>query len=319
MVAVEAGCLNVLHSAETLHGGVDVSDFGAAPRMDWCLQGQPYEATSLRWGLPLAPHLYGDFAHESDLPDFEVSLDRLILQEAGSLDRSWVKSYAQKTGVCLLGRLLNLGGERELTKAELKAMADCVGEISPSVLALSVGFSRQEGYALQNPIPVPRTKDSIELIAERVKRIRSVCGCDVSLVNVSSMFKYSFESCTEIEFWQQLIDKTGCRMILDIPALFVSLYHSGLEFEAELKKLPLERVSEVRVGALALSTHGVVDAECGRLSITHWGLLEDVLHALPRDAKRTVYLKWFEPLVPLQVLISEVQSGQSALNRLSEV
>jgi uncharacterized protein (UPF0276 family) len=257
--------------------------------------------------------------HEANLPDFEASLDRLVLQEGGSIDRSWAKYYAQRTGVYLHARLFNLGGERELHATELKRVADCVSEISPRGLVLSVGFSGHEGYALQNPLPVPRTKDSIELIADRVKRIRKILGCDVSLVNVSSMFKYSLEHYSEIEFWQQLLEKTGCQMILDIPALFVSLYHSGLEFEAEVKKLPLERVAGVRVGALALSTHGVVDAECGHLSITHWGLLEDVLHALPPEAKCTVFLKWFEPLVPLDVLISEVQSGQSALIRLSEV
>lgn len=296
-----------------------MSDFGAAPRMDWNLQGQPHGAASLRWGLPLPPHLYGDFLHESHLPNFEFSLDRLVLQGGGSLDRRWAKFYAQKTGVCLLGRLLNLGGERELTAVEIKNIADCLSEVSPSQVALSVGFSRQDGYALQNPLPVPRTKDSIEYIAERVKRIRDACGYDVSLVNVSSMYKYSFETYTEVEFWQKLIEKTGCRMILDIPAFFVSLYNAGLDFNLEMKKLPLECVSAVRVGALALSTHGVVDAECGSLSITHWGLLEDVLHALSPDESRTVFLKWFEPLVPLQTLVAEVQSGQSALNRLSEV
>jgi uncharacterized protein (UPF0276 family) len=141
----------------------------------------------------------------------------------------------------------------------------------------------------------------------------------VSLVNVSSMFKYSLESYSEVEFWQRLIDKTGCQMVLDIPALFVSLYHAGLEFEPEMKKLPLDCISGVRVGALALSTHGVVDAECGHLSMTHWGLLEDVLHALTSETRRTIFLKWFEPLVPLNELVAEVQNGQSALNRLSEV
>lgn len=306
-------------AVETLQGGVDVSDFGAAPRMEWNLQGQPYEAGSLKWGLPLLPHLYGDFAHESNLPHFEVSLDRLLMQEENSLDRAWTRNYAQKTEVCLLGRLFNLGGEQDLITSNLKRISKCVKEISPRWLALSVGFNQQAGYALQNPLPVPRTTESVEVIAERVRRVQAVCGTDVALVNAASMFKYSLESYTEVEFWQHLIEKTGCKMILDIPALFVSLYHSGLEFEPELKKLPLESVVGLRVGALALSTHGVVDAECGRLSMTHWGLLEDALHAIPSGVGRSVFLKWFEPLVPIQSLIAEVQNGQSALNRLSEV
>jgi uncharacterized protein (UPF0276 family) len=296
-----------------------VSDMGAAPRMDWTLQGQPYEAALLKWGLPLLPHLYEDFANTSSLPNFEVSLDRLLIQEAHSLDRVWTKTFSQKTEICLLGRLLNLSGERSATERELKLLAQCVSEVSPRWFALSVGFNRTAGYALQHPLPMPRTQETIETISARVKQIRSVCGCDVALVNVSSMFKYSLEQYSEVEFWCRLIEKTGCQFILDIPAFFVSLYHAGLDFEPEMKKLPLQSIAGVRIGALALSTHGVVDAECGRLSMTHWGLLEDVLHALPEGKRRTVFLKWFEPLVRCDDLIAETENGQSALNRLSEV
>ena len=78
-------------------------------------------------------------------------------------------------------------------------------------------------------------------------------------------------------------------------------------------------MASVRIGALALSTHGIVDAECGRLSITHWGLLEDVLHALPANQHRAIFLKWFEPLVSGNDLVAEIVSGQSALKRLGEV
>lgn len=296
-----------------------MSDLGAAPRMDWTLQGQPYEAALLKWGLPLLPHLYEDFAHGSRLPNFEVSLDRILRQEASSLDRLWAKHFSQKTDVSLFGRLLNLCGEHAAAETELKHLAQCVREISPRWFALSVGFDRNAGYALQHPLPMPRTQESIETISKRVKQLRTMCGCDVALVNVSSMFKYSLEQYSEVEFWQRLIEKTGCQLILDIPAFFVSLYHAGLDFEPEMKKLPLQSIAGVRIGALALSTHGVVDAECGRLSMTHWGLLEDVLHALPEGKGRTVFLKWFEPLVRRDDLIAEIQNGQSALNRLSEV
>ena len=79
-----------------------MSDFGAAPRMDWTLQGKPFESASFKWGLPLLPHLHETFSRTQALPAFEVSLDRLLLQEKSSIDRSWARAMAQKTDVCLL-------------------------------------------------------------------------------------------------------------------------------------------------------------------------------------------------------------------------
>ncbi|MBM3382384.1 MAG: DUF692 domain-containing protein [Betaproteobacteria bacterium] len=296
-----------------------MSDFGAAARMDWTLQGKPFESLSLRWGLPLLPHFHSTFAHSDNLPAFEVSLDTLLLQQTDSVDRAWARRFAQRTDVCLLSRLMNLGAEKDYTEGELKRLFECVEEVSPRWLAFTVGFNSHRGQSLQTPLPIPKTKEILNHVIERVNLIKHYTKREISLVNIASMFRYSFDALSEVEFWNRLVDATGCKMILDVPAFYVSLYHAEQEFEQELRKLPLESITSVRVGAMALSTQGVVDAECGRLSMTHWGLLEDVLHALPANQHRAVFLKWFEPLIPAHDLAAEVINGQSALIRLSEV
>ncbi|NBO37610.1 DUF692 family protein [bacterium] len=296
-----------------------MSDFGAAPAMDWVLRGAPMESASFKWGLPFLPHLYETFSKAPSLPAFEVSLDRLMAQQPGSLDGAWARSIAQKTDVCLLSRLANLGSEHGMSDAQLSSLAKCVADVSPRWLAFAVGFNAQGQHSLQNPMPVPQTREMIDNISKQVTRIRSAVGRDVALVNVSSMFKYSFETLSQAQFWRELVDAVQCKVVFDIPAFYVSLYHRDQDFQQELAKFPLESVVSLRVGALALSTHGVVDAECGRLSVTHWGLLEDVLHALPGGEHRAVFLKWFEPLVSGNDLIAEIISGQSALNRLGEI
>jgi uncharacterized protein (UPF0276 family) len=168
-------------------------------------------------------------------------------------------------------------------------------------------------------MPVPRTKEMIELVARRAKQLKAELGCEPALVNVSSMFRYSFDSVSETEFWMRLADATGFPILLDIPAYFVTLAHQDLQFEQELERFPLQRVMSVRVGALALSNHGIIDAECGRLSVTHWGLLEDVLRVLPAGEHKSIFLKWFEPLVSANDLVGEIINGQSILKRLGEL
>lgn len=296
-----------------------MSDFGAAPRMDWTLQARPHETPMFKWGLPLSPHLYQAFANSSVLPAFEVSLDRLLLQESQSVDRSWARKMSQQTDVCLYGRLLNFAGERAWTDAEYTRLAECVEEISPRWLAIAIGFNEHNGHALHNPLPVPKTPEMIGCIVEKLRHLKSICKRDISIVNVASMFRYSYETMTEVEFLSRLVDLSDCSLILDIPALYVSLYHRDQDFQTELLKCPINSVVSLRIGALALSTHGLVDAECGRLSMTHWGLLEDALSVLPANQHRAVFLKWFEPLVSEQDLVAEIIRGQSALKRLGEL
>jgi hypothetical protein len=296
-----------------------MSDFGAAARMDWTLSGTPFEAASYKWGLPLLPHLCQSFSKHSHLPSFEVCLDRILLQSAGSLDRSWARFMAQRTDVCLFSRLFNLAAELPPSDEHMARARECVAEISPRWVAFAVGFNSRHGQHLNVPLPVPRTKEMVELISRRAAQLKAQLGCEIALVNVSSMFRYSFDSMTETEFWQQLTETTGIKVLLDIPAYFVSLAHQELDFDSELSKFPLEQVMSVRVGSLALSNHGVIDAECGRLSVTHWGLLEDVLRALPAGEHKSIFLKWFEPLVTANDLVGEIINGQSILKRLGEL
>jgi hypothetical protein len=296
-----------------------MSDFGAAPQIDWTLKGTAFEAASWKWGLPLPPHLYESFANVAHLPALEVCLDRLLSQGKASLDRSWARYFSQKTDVCLFSRLSNLASNVQPGDVKLTNIRECIAEISPRWVAFAVGFDSQHGQSLHVPMPVPRTMELINHVSGQVRRLQDFLGRDIALTNVSSMFRYSFDSMSETEFWARLVEATGAKLIFDIPAFYVSLFHQDLDFESEITKFPLESVVSVRVGALALSNHGAIDAECGRLSVTHWGLLEDVLRALPVGERKAIFLKWFEPLVSSEELVNEIINGQSTLRRLGEL
>lgn len=296
-----------------------MSDFGAAARLDWTFRGTPFEAFDYKWGLPLLPHTYEAFAQATHLPSFEVCLDRLRCQGPGSVDRAWAKRMASKTDVCLHSRLFNLGGETPLSQRSLATLRECVNEVSPRWVAFAVGANAHHAQSLQIPMPVPRTKELVDRVTDRVKQLQDLLGRQVALTNVPAMFRYSFDSYTETTFWQQLAETTDAEIFFDISAFYVSLFHQDLDFETELAGFPLQRVMSVRIGALALSAHGAIDAECGRLSVTHWGLLEDVLRALPQGQHKSIFLKWFEPLVEVSDLISEVIHGQTTLRRLGEL
>lgn len=296
-----------------------MSDFGAAARMDWTLSGTPFEAASFKWGLPLLPHLYEDFSRVSPLPAFEVCLDRILKQSPGSIDSLWAKQMAQRTDVCLLSRLSNLAAEKWFSREELERLKQSVNEISPRWVAFAVGFNSQNAQSLHVPLPVPKTHELVELLAGRIKLLQKTLGREIAITNVASMFPYSFDSFSESEFWKMLVEASGAKILFDVPAFYVSLFHQNLDFETELAKFPLQNIISVRVGALAVSNHGAIDAECGRLSVTHWGLLEDVLHTLPVGDHKAIFLKWFEPLVQSSELVNEIVRGQSTLRRLGEL
>ncbi|NBW81478.1 DUF692 family protein [bacterium] len=298
---------------------LDMSDFGAAPQLDWTLKGTAFDATSWKWGLPLLPHLCESFANVERLPALEVCLDRLLSQGKGSVDRSWARHFAQKTDVCLLSRLSNLAANDPAGDSHLANIRECISEVAPRWVAFAVGFDAQQGQSLNIPMPVPRTLELVNHVSSQVKRLQDVLGREIALTNVSSMFRYSFDTMSETEFWTNLIQATGAKILFDVPAYYVSLYHQDLDFESELARFPLDSVASVRVGALALSNHGAIDAECGRLSVTHWGLLEDVLHKLPVGEHKAIFLKWFEPLVSSEELVNEIINGQSTLRRLGEL
>jgi uncharacterized protein (UPF0276 family) len=177
-------------------------------------------------------------------------------------------------------------------------------------LSLHLGFAservRFDGHMLPESPPLPR--DALfERLVDSVRRARSALGADVPLLleNLDYCPEGAYEHVCEPTFMRDVLDATGCDLLLDLAHAQVSASWLGFEVEAMLEQLPLERVREIH-----LSSPRALDGNSPLLDDVHETLTERdyalLRWVLGRARPRAVVLEYRRDAVELRQQLSRL-------------
>jgi uncharacterized protein (UPF0276 family) len=131
-----------------------------------------------------------------------------------------------------------------------------------------VAFTRAGGLDTGHLLPVPRTRDALEVLVDNVKLAQAELPVPLALENIASLLDWPDSDLTEGQFLAELVERTDCRLLIDVANLHANAVNFGTAPEAFLDELPLERLAYVHVAG------GVV----------HDGLYHDThAHAVPHE------------------------------------
>lgn len=134
-------------------------------------------------------------------------------------------------------------------------------------LSLHLGFAservRFDGHMLPESEPLGRD-DLLERIVGSVRRAKEYLGLPLLLENLDYCPEGAYEHVCDPDFISEVIEETGCGLLLDIGHLLVAASWLEVEPEVMLRQLPLERVVEVH-----LSGPRPLDGNIGRLDDVH--------------------------------------------------
>ena len=102
---------------------------------------------------------------------------------------------------------------------------------------------REAGHLL----PVPRTRASLAVVAEHVRLAMGELPAPLALENAASVFEWPDPEMSECEFLCEIVERTGCLLLLDLANLYVNGHNHGFDPTAALDELPLDHVAYVHV------------------------------------------------------------------------
>lgn len=97
-------------------------------------------------------------------------------------------------------------------------------------------------------LPVPRTKNMIDHIGLRVKKISDNLGNDFFLENISSYFSYEIDEMPELEFMIELYNQHQVRFLLDVNNLYVNSKNFNFDANHFIENLPVKSVAAFHLG-----------------------------------------------------------------------
>ncbi|MEV4471727.1 DUF692 domain-containing protein [Nonomuraea sp. NPDC049504] len=154
------------------------------------------------------------------------------------------------------GVSLGVGGAEPPDPARLAHLAECAEALGSPLVSEHLAFVRGGGVEAGHLLPVPRTRDSLRVVIENVRRAQDALPVPLALENVAAIFGWPDDELTEAEFLAELVTATGVGLLIDVANLHTNQVNLGLPAVKALDVLPLEHLAYVHVAG-GYEAHGI--------------------------------------------------------------
>jgi uncharacterized protein (UPF0276 family) len=216
-------------------------------RLRLWLRGLRVNPAVARLGLGLAwrPEVANLAIDREDLGFVDVIAENL--PTAGALPRGL--ELLRERGVAIVphGVGLSLGSAGRVDRSRMRRLRSVAERVVAPLVSEHLAIVRAGRYDTGHLLPVPRTRDSLGVVAENVRCAMGELPVPLALENPASVFEWPDAQMTECQFLAELVEHTGCHLLLDLANLYVNSRNHGFDPVAALDDLPLEHVAYVHV------------------------------------------------------------------------
>ena len=133
-------------------------------------------------------------------------------------------------------------------------------------------------------LPLPWDRDVLDMLCDRVSRVQEIIGRQLLLENGVVHTPVPDAEMSEVEFLNELCQRTGCGLLLDLHNLYVNAVNLELDADKFLDELKLGFVGEIHVAG-GNKLYGVyLDSHAGPCPAEVWRLLRKVVPRCPNLA-----------------------------------
>jgi uncharacterized protein (UPF0276 family) len=145
------------------------------------------------------------------------------------------------------GVRLSLGSAGGPDPARVGHLARLAERLEAPLVSEHVAFVRGGGLEAGHLLPVPRTRDALDVLATNMRLAQAGLGVPLALEHVAALVEWPAPELDEAAFLTELLDRTGALLLLDVANLHANARNHGGDPLAFLDALPLERIAYVHV------------------------------------------------------------------------
>lgn len=233
--------------------------------------------------------------------------------------------------VSLHGVGLSLGSAAGLDVAHLDRLAALVQRIEPVRVSDHASFARaplRPGLPLLHAhdlLPIGFNAASLQLMATHVQQVQDRLRRPLMVEHLSAYLHWADDDIDEPDFFNQLTQRTGCGLLLDVNNLVVNALNrqrvaagGSLRDEAAAAQAACDWVDAIHpgsVGEIHLAGYHdtgelVIDDHGSRVHPAVWRVFG---HAIRRLGARPVLVEWDTALPELPVLLGEAAQAQALM------
>lgn len=200
---------------------------------------------------------------------------------------------------------LSLGSADGISAEHLQKLKSLVKTVDPLFVSEHVSWSGVDGKFTPDLLPLPMTEEALAVICENIGIVQNELARKILVENPSTYLALDGDM-SEPEFIKQIIQRTGCGLLLDVNNIYVSTHNLGTDPLAYLAALPSGIVGEIHLAGYQDNDGVYVDAHNHPVYDAVWDLYRA---ALQKFGDAPTLVEWDNDLPPLQTLVAEAKKA----------
>lgn len=255
-----------------------------------------------------APH-YADFA-AAPQPTGWLEVHSENYFGVGGRDLRMLELVRRDYPVSLHGVGLGLGSAQGWDEGHLEKLASLVERVQPALVSEHLCWTATAEGNLNDLLPLPRTREALALLSERVQRVQDRLSRRILVENVSAYLEFAEGDFGEGEFIAELVRRTGCGVLLDVNNLYVNQMNHGADPVATMFEVPAASVEEIHLAGHLRTEDGLIDTHGDCVADPVWQLYRT---ALDRFGQVPTLIEWDTDIPPLPVLLGEAVKASALM------
>ena len=258
------------------------------------------------FGLGLRKPHYAEFLETKVAVDFVEVISENFMVDGGR-PRRILREVRDRYPVALHGVSMSLGSADGLDGAYLARLRALVEEIEPLFVSDHLSWSRIDGFNSHDLLPLPYTREALELVCANIAHAQDVLGREILVENPSTYIDFAPADMTEWEFLDRVCARTGCGLLLDVNNVYVSASNHGFDPLAYLDGVPHDRVRQIHLAGHSQGRELLIDTHDQPVPHPVWNLYA---HVLPRLGAVATMIERDDAIPPLHKLLAELRTAR---------
>ena len=202
---------------------------------------------------------------------------------------------------------ISVGSAGGIDRAHLARIKTLIDRVDPIMVSGHLAWSTHEGEYLNDLLPLPYTTQSLGIVCDHIGEVQDALGRAYHLENPSNYLGFTHSTMTETEFLNEVVERTGCRLLCDVSNIHVSAHNLGYDAHRYINELPGAAIGEFHLGGFEMEdeaggTSVIIDTHARPIDASAWDLYA---YAEARFGRRPTLIEWDSAVPDISVLLDE--------------
>ena len=231
-------------------------------------------------GMGYRDPLCNDILQSRDKIDFlEITADH-FLQSPTVRWRFLDKLRSQYT-LIPHGLNLSLGSAEGLNLEYLNDLIELIKYVKPPWWSEHIAFTKAGEIEIGHLSPLAFNRESIGAFCENVNKVQDKIETPLILENITYNIDLPWNEMEENKFLGEILDRTGCGLLLDVTNLFINAKNHDYDPIQFLETIPAERIIQLHFVGGMIKEGKWIDNHCENTQDDIFILIESVLKYAP--------------------------------------